>query len=148
MRRLAVCLVLLSLVCLPARAISVADEVRTADTARVLATVRSDTHRIASLLSDQLHYGHADGRMQTKNEFIAAVRTSQMKYEAYDYLEREVAPVSDDVAIMTGRAKLKVSINGRRLEFVIQFLAVWRREHGAWHLFAYQSAQLGEPVRK
>ena len=142
MRRLAPLLALLVLIALPIRAMSVADEVRAADTARVLATVRGDTLRVAALLSEQLHYGHVDGRVQTKAQFLAAVRASQMKYEAYDYLEREVTPVSDDVATMTGRAKLRVSTNGRRLEFVIQFLAVWRREDGAWHLFAYQSAQL------
>jgi hypothetical protein len=142
MRRLAASFVLLCLVLTPVRAMSVADEVKAADTARVLATVRGDTQRIAALLSDQLHYGHSDGRGQTKEQFIAAVRSSQMKYEAYDYLEREVTPVSDDVATMTGRAKLKVSAGERRLEFVIQFLAIWRRESGAWHLLAYQSAQL------
>ena len=148
MRRLAACLVLLGLVCLPARAISVADEVRAADTARVLATVRGDLPRVTSLLSEQLHYGHADGRVQTKAQFIAAVRTSQMKYEAYDYLEREVTPVTDDVATMSGRAKLRVSVAGKQLEFIIRFLAVWRREAGDWRLLAYQSAQFAESSRK
>lgn len=146
MRRFAASFALFLLCFLSARATTVADDVRAADTARVLATVRGDTARIASLLSGQLHYGHADGRAQTKAQFLAAVRESQMKYEAYDYLERAVTPVSDDVATMSGRAKLRVHIGGRSLEFSIQFLAVWRRENGDWHLFAYQSSQLPPPA--
>ena len=132
MRRLSACLPLFITFALSVCAATVADEVRAVDTARVLATVRGDLPRVASLLSEQLHYGHVDGRMQTKEQFIAAVRSSQMKYEAYDYLEREVTAVTDEVATMSGRAKLRVSIAGKQLEFTIRFLAVWRREAGDW----------------
>lgn len=141
-------ILLFALFCLPllsVHAMSVEEEVRAADTARVLATVRGDTARVASLLSPQLHYGHVDGRVQTKDQFIAAVSASQMKYEAYDYTERVITPVTSDVAVMNGRAKLRVNTGTQRLEFSVQFLAVWKKEGDAWRLLAYQSAQLPAP---
>ena len=146
MRRLFLFLALLCLPLLAAHAMSVEEEVRAADTARVLATVRGDTTRVASLLSAQLHYGHTDGRVQTKDQFISAIRGSQMKYEAYDYTERVITPVGNDVAVMNGRAKLRVNTGDKRLEFSVQFLAVWKKEGEAWRLLAYQSAQLPAPT--
>lgn len=146
MRRLCCLLSLLVLIAVPLRAQSVEEEVRVADTARVLSTLRGDADRLARLLSDNLTYGHADGRVQTKEVFLAAVRTNKIKYDAYDYLETKISRVSDDLATMTGRAHLKASAGKEHVEFAVRFLAVWRREEGVWRLFAYQSTRLSDPT--
>ncbi len=146
MHRLVSILVLSLLAAVPLRAESVEEEVRVADTARVLSTLRGDADRLARLLSDDLVYNHADGRAQTKEVLLAAVRTNKIKYDAYDYLEKKITRVSDDVAVMSGRAHLKASSPKEHVEFDIRFLAVWRREGGDWRLFAYQSTRLNDPV--
>jgi hypothetical protein len=120
--------------------------VRAADAARVAATIAGDVTRLGPLLSDQLAYGHADGRVQTKTELLAALGSSRMRYETYDYEETQINPVDDEVATMTGRARLVVRADDRHLAFRLRFLAVWHREHGVWRLFAYQSAQLPAPA--
>lgn len=146
MRRLFVLLLLAGLAALPLCAASLEEEVRAADTARVLATIAGSIARLEPLLSDSLTYGHADGRVETKAEFISAVKSAQIKYEAYNYDNVKVTRVTDDVAIMTGRARLRASAGQVRVEFALKFLSVWRREDGAWRLFAYQSAKLPEPA--
>lgn len=145
MRRL-LPLLSLFLLALPLRAGTVEEEVKIADTARVLCTLRGDTDRLARLLSDSLSYGHADGRVQTKEVFLAAVRTNRVKYDAYDYQETRITRVTDDVAIMTGHAQLRASMGPEHVAFALRFLSVWRREAGVWRLFAYQSAKLSDPV--
>ena len=125
-----------------AHASSLQEEVRAADTRRVMATIAGDADRVADLLSDDLRYGHADGRVQTKDEFLAAVRSSRMRYEAYDYEEMQIDRASDEIAITTGRASLRVRTTEQHLAFRLRFLAVWRHEAGNWRLLAYQSAQL------
>jgi len=145
MRRFSLLLLPLLLAALPLRA-SVEEEVQVADTARVLSTLRADTDRLTRLLSDSLIYCHADGRVQSKEVFLAAVRTNRIKYEAYDYLEKTTTRVSDDLAIMTGRVHLKASAGTEHVEIALRFLSVWRRENGAWRLFAYQSTRLFDPV--
>ena len=146
MRRLACLFALLGLFALPLRATTLEEDVRAADTARVLSALRGDADRLSRLLSDGLIYGHADGRVQTKEVFLAAVRTNRIKYDTYDYLETKITRVSDDLALMTGRANLKASSGTEHVAFSIRFLAVWRREDGGWRLFAYQSAKLDGPV--
>ena len=146
MRRLALLLSLLLLVAAPLRAASVEEEVKIADTARVLSTLRGDADRLARLLSDSLIYCHADGRVQSKEVFLAAVRTNRVKYDAYDYQETKITRVTDDVAIMTGHAQLKASMGSEHVAFALRFLSVWRRESGEWRMVAYQSSRLAEPV--
>jgi ketosteroid isomerase-like protein len=126
-------------------AASLQEDVRAADAQRVMATIAGDADRVANLLSDDLRYGHADGRVQTKDEFLAAVRSSRMRYEAYDYEEMQIDRASDDIAVITGRASLRVRTAEQHLAFRLRFLAVWRHEAGNWRLLAYQSAQLPAP---
>lgn len=148
MRRFIPLLLLFSVGFLPLRAATLEQEVRVADTSRVLATIAGNTARLETLLSDGLFYGHADGRVQTKAEFLAAVKSARIKYEAYDYDEVKVTRVTDDVATMTGKARLRAHAGDVRVEFALKFLAVWRREDGAWRLFAYQSARLADAPAK
>lgn len=118
-----------------------AEEVRAADTARVMATIAGDTNRLAPLLSDALSYGHSNGRAQTKEEFLEAVRSNRVRYEAYDYEETQITPVATDLALMTGTARLRATAGTERVAFRLRFLSVWRRESGSWRLLAHQSAR-------
>ena len=135
-------LLLLTLLAVPAVAASIQEEVRAADTTRIMATIAGDAARLEPLLSDDLSYGHADGRVQIKADFLAALKTVRVKYEAYDYEELHIARISDDVDTMTGRAQLRATAGGKTVAFSLRFLAVWRREDGAWRLCAYQSVPL------
>jgi hypothetical protein len=120
--------------------------VRAADSARVKATIAGEVKQLAPLLSDQLTYGHADGRIQSKAELLAALGSNALSYETYDYEEMQVTPVDAEVATMTGRARLVVRAHDQRIAFRLRFLAVWHLEPGGWRLFAYQSAQLPAPA--
>ncbi|MDB6167910.1 MAG: hypothetical protein JWM88_774 [Verrucomicrobia bacterium] len=143
MRRLLDLALVFFVVLAPAvRAAMVEEDVRAADTARVMATISGKTDRLAPLLSEALTYAHADGRVQSKAEFLNAVKLGRIKYEAYDYDDVKVTRVTEDVATMTGKAHLRASVGDVRVEFALKFLSVWRREDGAWRLFAYQSARL------
>jgi ketosteroid isomerase-like protein len=146
MRRLCSLLSLLLLTALPLRAQSVEEEVRVADTARVLSTLRGDADRLGRLLSDHLIYCHISGKVQTKEVLLAAVRTNRIKYEAYDYREKNIVRLSDDLALLTGQVHLKASAGKEHVEFEIRILAVWRREDGGWRLLAYQSTKLDDPI--
>ncbi|MEO6568805.1 MAG: nuclear transport factor 2 family protein [Opitutaceae bacterium] len=118
--------------------------VQRADAARVRATIAGDATSLNELLTDDLLYGQNDGRIQTKAEFMSAVATNSMKYEAFDYEETKFIETAPHVVTMTGRAHLKLSRGKTRAEFRIRFLAVWREDNGKWRLHAYQSTQLPE----
>lgn len=116
-------------------------EVRQADQVRVDATLAGDVSRLSSLLSERLTYGHSDGRLQTKAEFLQAVASRRIQYHRFDYEDPRFERISDDVVTMTGRVHLKATAGTENAEFTLRFLAVWRRERAGWQLCAYQSAR-------
>lgn len=140
-------LALLPLLGVAARASEAVDAVKHADVARVRATIAGNANELAALLSNGLIYGHADGRVQTKAEFIAAVISNQMKYEAYDYGPTQLVETAPGVVTMSGLARIKASAANQHVAFTLRFLAVWRNEGGQWRLFAYQSATVPPPAK-
>jgi len=119
--------------------------VRAADERRIQATVGGNIATLEKLLSDELMYAHADGRVQNKAQYITALATNQTKYVSVEPQEVTFQSIDTDAATLSGRAKLTVESNGRQLSFTLRFLAVWRREDGHWRLLAYQSCQLQTP---
>lgn len=120
--------------------------VRAADQERLAATLAGDTAKLENLLSNDLHYAHSDGRVQTKEQFIAAVANNKVKYLAFVPSAVALQSISNGAVAMTGRARLVAEAGGQRVEFTLSFLAVWRQEPGHWRLLAYQSAPLAEAV--
>lgn len=119
--------------------------VKRADAARIAATIAGDVAHLAPLLSEDLAYGQADGRVQTKAQFITAVATNRVRYESCDYSDTKLFEVAPEVITMTGRAQIRATANAQPVTFHLRFLAVWRREEdGHWRLIAYQSAPLAD----
>jgi ketosteroid isomerase-like protein len=118
--------------------------VRRADQRRIVATIAADTAALAKVLSDDLLYAHADGRVQTKAQFLAATAAKKIKYLSVVPQDVAFQAIVDGAVAMNGRARLAVEADGRRLEFTLRFLAVWRKEADAWRLVSYQSSQLAE----
>lgn len=116
--------------------------VRRADQQRIVATIASDAKKLGDLLSDDLVYGHADGRVQTKSQLITAVTTSNIRYLSVVPSDVHFQLIAPGAVAMSGRAKLTVQLPDHRLESPIRFLAVWHDEQGKWRLVAYQSIQL------
>lgn len=119
--------------------------VRSADERRIQATISGRAEDLRELLSDELVYAQADGRVQTKAQLVAALPSSQLKYLSVEPSEEVFQSIAPHAATLSGRARLVVDASGRKLSFTLRFLAVWREESGHWRLLAYQSAQLEAP---
>lgn len=116
-----------------------------ADDARIAAMTSADETALTAILDDELHYAHSSGMVDTKKSFIDLVVSGRSKYLEYEPLAREVTFPRDDVALMTGRARVVVENEKGRNEFTLSYLAVWRRVRGEWKFLAWQSARLPPP---
>lgn len=116
-----------------------------ADAERLDAMKSADKARLAAVLSDELHYAHSSGTVDTKQSFIEALTSGRTKYLAFDYTERAFTFPAPGIALMKGRAKLRVAGAGGEKEMPISFLAVWRAEDGRWRFLAWQSCRLPAP---
>ncbi|HSI14205.1 MAG TPA: nuclear transport factor 2 family protein [Chthoniobacter sp.] len=134
-------LAFLALAILPLRA---ADDaaLKTADDERVAATMSGDRARLSAIYSDDLRYTHSSGAVDTKASYIDALTGGKLKYVGWEYQERNFTFPAPGVALMTGRAKVKVGKADGTAEMVLSFLGVWREEKGQWHFLAWQSCKL------
>jgi hypothetical protein len=119
---------------------------RAADDERVSATIAADRARLDAILSDDLRYAHSSGTVDTKASFIDTLASGRSKYEAIQYEQRDFTFPAPGIALMTGRAHVKVANSKGGMDAVLGFLAVWREEKGRWRFIAWQSCKLPSPV--
>jgi len=112
-----------------------------AEQRRIHAIMTRDAVELRELLSDDLYYAHADGRVQNKAQLLAALSSPDLNHLSVEPERVKYQSIADGAGIVTGQAKIVVETNGRRVVFTLQYLAVWRNEGGQWRLVAYQSSQ-------
>lgn len=119
---------------------------RTADDKRVAATIAADEARLSEILSDDLHYAHSSGAVDSKASFTEALVSGRTKYVSVEYEERDFTFPAPGIALMTGRAHLKVRTASGDVDMIAGFLGVWREEKGHWRFLAWQSCKLPTPA--
>lgn len=118
-----------------------ARELLAADAARTEATVAADTATLERVLADDLSYGHANGRLQGKNEFLESLRTGALRYRAFT-TDETAARAYGCAGIVTGKAAAEIDSGGQSDSFKLRYTATYARQHGRWVLVAYQSVRL------
>jgi len=111
------------------------------DEARAYATVAANTLALEDQLHDDCLYSHANGRTQTKKEFIAALASGELHYNVLRYLGvPTVRLFGGDTAIVTGRAHLEAAAKGGgALNQDIIYTAVYVIVDAQWKLASYHS---------
>jgi hypothetical protein len=80
--------------------------------------------------------------VDSKTSFLDALVSGRSRYVGYEILERKFTFPAPGVALMTGRAALKVTNATGGMEATLRYLAVWREEQGQWRFLAWQSCRL------
>lgn len=122
------------------------EKLRAADDERVAAVVAADKARLTTVFSDDLRYAHSTGSVDNKASLVELIASGKSKYLSWKYVERNFTFPAPGIALMTGRARLKISNAEGTSEMTLGFLAVWREEKGQWRFLAWQSCRLPEPA--
>jgi len=122
------------------RAADVFSGLASTDDRRVAATVAGNPATLEPLLSSELSYAHSNGKVDSRDSFLSALRDGSLRYHSIQYESREFRAASPDVVLMTGRARVEVGQPASILQ--LAFLAVWRLENGQWRFLAWQSCRL------
>lgn len=113
-----------------------------ADDARVNAFKQPNAQKLGEVFSEELRYAHSNGVVDTKTSFIEVLTSGKTKYESIDYEQREFSFPAPNIALMTGRARVKAATGDAKIDTVLSYLAVWRMEGGKWRFLAWQSCRL------
>jgi hypothetical protein len=127
---------------LRAAADPVMDAVRSADDARVSATVAANRNQLDAIFSDDLVYTHSSGAVNNKAAYMEAIVSGKTKYFSIEYESRSFETVAPGIVLMRGRCLIHSANSGQPVENYLAFLGVWREEKGAWRFLAWQSCHL------
>jgi hypothetical protein len=133
---------ILTLATLRAADVDTLNALRAADDERVGATIAADRARLAAILADDLRYAHSTGTVDTKNSLIDSIASGRTKYNSISYEDRSFEVPVPGIALMSGRALVKVSTPDGDIESILSFLAVWQEMNGKWHFRAWQSCKI------
>ena len=110
------------------------------------ATKAGDQARLEAILSNDLHYAHSSGKVDSKASLIKALTARTSVYESFHYQERKFTLIGAGLATMTGRVLVKVGPAGKPNELDLSILAIWREENGKWRFLAWQSCKMPVPA--
>jgi ketosteroid isomerase-like protein len=134
-------LLLLSAPTLRANDDAVISAVRAADDERVAATMAADPARMDAIFSDQLHYAHSSGKIDTKKSYVDSLLARSTVYTGYEYKQRDFLVAAPDVVLMTAHVIIKAGSPTAQNTNDLNILAVWRKEGGKWRFLAWQSCK-------
>jgi len=108
---------------------------------RTAALVAGDARILERIFAEELTYGHADGHVDTKDEFLGALTSRRVRYHAINPGARTVRMVGENVALVAGSADLLIGTADAPTALAIRYLAVYRLDlrTSSWKLTAYQS---------
>ena len=119
------------------------DEAAVTESVEILrrALLEADKGKLAQVASDQISYGHSDGRVETKDQFINGVMTRKQVVKSLAFPELKVAVVGN-AAIARHIYLAESELDGKPTTTRIGALQVWQKQDGGWKLLARQGFRL------
>ena len=105
------------------------------------ALLEKDKARLALLTAEQLSYGHSDGRVQTKAEFIDGVMSGKAVVKSLTFPDLKVG-LAGNAAVARHIYASESETDGKPNSVRIGVLAVWQKQDGSWKLLARQGYKL------
>jgi Domain of unknown function (DUF4440) len=119
------------------------DEAAVAQNVEILrkAQLDADRAKLAQVTSDQVSYGHSDGRVETKEQFIDGVMNRKQAVKSLTFPDLKLSVVGD-AAIVRHIFLAESELDGKTTTTRIGALQVWKKQGGAWKLLARQGFRL------
>ena len=125
-------------------AAATADEAALAQSIETLreGVLKQDKAKLDQLAASQISYGHSDGRVETKEQFINGVMNRKPVQKSLAFPELKVFVVGNTAVarhIYLGESELDGKLTSTR----IGALQIWQKQGGSWKLLARQGFKLG-----
>ena len=111
------------------------------DRKRMQAMAAKDIGTLDTLIADDLVYTHSSARLDTKQTLIGNMKSGATVYSSVQPSDVRAQDLGD-VVILTGVAQIKVSSQGKQLEFGVRFTDAYAKRNGRWQMVVWQSTRL------
>jgi len=97
-----------------------------------------DWKTLDGLLHGDLLYTHSSGVTDTKAVWMEAMKSGRTNYKTAKHSDRKVRVYGDN-ALVTGKARVEVDVNGQAKTLTLVYLDVWTKTPQGWKFVAWQS---------
>lgn len=104
------------------------------------ALVQKNIASVKEHTDEALSYGHSNGWIETRTDFVKNLETGFMKYKSYKE-DSLMISTSGDMANARFVADISATLNGNDGNFHLKVLEVWVRKGNGWVLFARQAVR-------
>jgi hypothetical protein len=106
-----------------------------------MAQLKQDKAKLEPLLSDQLSYGHSDGRVDGKASLVEGTMNRKATVKSIDFPELKIT-VTGNAAVARHLYVSESELEGKPTSTKIGALQVWQKQDGGWKLLARQGFKL------
>jgi ketosteroid isomerase-like protein len=117
------------------------DDITALEERRWAALTSSDVDTLAALYSPDLAYTHSNGMPDSRDGYLAPIASGRVRYVAVNRSQEQVHD-HGDLAVVTGRADMRVEADGTDLRPAMRYSAVWARTGGQWQLVCWHATAL------
>lgn len=102
------------------------------------AMVEGNGARLLEMSSDEMSFGHANGVVQTKVEFVKTVVDKAEIFNSIKLYDHSMH-VTGDLAIARHTFDADLVFQGKNLQLLLNIVQTWKKEDGRWRLFVRQA---------
>jgi ketosteroid isomerase-like protein len=113
--------------------------VQRADEARLQAMTAGDGAALGRVLADGLVFGHSDGRLESKAEYVKNLMDGDTAYADARVDVANTTQIAPDVIVRHGRQSMRKKLGSNWNALDLRFMAVWRKESDGWRMVSWQS---------
>jgi ketosteroid isomerase-like protein len=100
--------------------------------------VSGDGAKLLELSADDMSFGHANGVVQTKVEFVKTVVDRSEIFNSIKLYDHSMHVIGD-LAIARHTFDADLIFQGKNLQLVLNIVQTWKKEDGRWRLFLRQA---------
>jgi ketosteroid isomerase-like protein len=116
-------------------------EVFAAHEKRRIATLNGDANIVASMMTDDLTFIHANAVVETKEQFIDALKTRRLQYKTLTDEDRQVR-VNGTTGVVSGTVHIVVDASGMEYDLRVLFTELWVKEGDAWRMMLWHATEV------
>jgi ketosteroid isomerase-like protein len=109
---------------------------------RIKLLIAADVAKLGAAMTDDLTWTHSSAVVETKAEFLDAIKTGKYKYKGMAFDERRVRLHGDATAIVSGTTRVQVVTGGREIDVTLRFTELYVKAKDGWKMALWHSTRV------
>ncbi len=105
------------------------------------AMIDADKATLESLTDEALSYGHSNGKIEDKAEFVRAIVSGESDFVTINLTEQTIK-IAGNAAIVRHKLAGTTNNKGKLRTAKLALLMVWQKQKGGWKLLARQAVKI------